>query len=141
MAYRIEYQDIGAQVWHYLEERYASEEEAHRAIRSLMDRGDPWATRAYRTAPVLTHPELVRLGERLTERGVTFCFFVDDDGAEAVLYGEGKIAAAVPGGPVRMGAGLRGASSEVVRRLLAQDRQAAAAAKERERAAAQQRSV
>ena len=105
MKYRIEFQDVGTTecCWYGRAESYPSPTEARRAIGAVIALGGPWASRVYRVAPVPktapTHPELVRLFERLKAHGVDVAFWYSDDDAEAVLFGD-RIAAALPGGPI-----------------------------------------
>ena len=69
MKYGIEYQAIGEGVWHGLGEGYSTEKEALTAIPTVIARGGKWTRRAYRVrekhATEPTHPELIRLVERL----------------------------------------------------------------------------
>jgi hypothetical protein len=155
MTYTIEFQDVDAtdRCWFRSEESYASTEEATRAIHDRLARGGPWSRRAYRVAPrrqgAPAHPDLLRLMGGLRSQGAMVAFWHDGtNGVEALLVDFEKVAAAVPGGPVRWGQVLGRDIDDAVRVLVAGDLEAAAREREaqeraareaRERAMAQER--
>jgi hypothetical protein len=151
MKYRIEYQDLATNkhCWYIREGSYPSHDEAMRAVSGLIALDGPWAQRVYRvgltSSTALTHMELVRLFQHFTNLGAVVTLWFGGAGEEAVLYNDDEIAAAVPGGPVRRGSLFGRPISEVVRDLVARDREAMAhehervAMQEREHAAEQER--
>jgi hypothetical protein len=143
MKYRIECQDLAADkhCWYIREGSYPSHDEAMRAVSGLIALDGPWAQRVYRvgltSSTALTHTELVRLFQHFTNLGAVVTLWFGGAGEEAVLYNDDEIAAAVPGGPVRRGSLFGRPISEVVRDLVARDREAMT--HERERVAMQER--